>query len=419
MSNIRPVRGTRDFYPEDLRFRNWLFSNFRKVSRIHGFEEYDSPILENEELYTRKAGEEIVEQLYSFEDKSGRRVSLRPEMTPSLARMIMARATGLALPLKWFSIPQCWRYERMTRGRKREHYQWNMDIFGIKGVEAEAELLSSLVSFFTKVGLSSKDVGIRISNRKLLQSLLSDAGVQNNQFPQVCVIVDKLNKLDEKKILSELSNIGLTSSVSQRIIDLVSVKSLSDLSDKQFLSEAYQELNSLFKKCEDYGFSDWLIFDASIVRGVAYYTGTVFEAFDRGATLRAICGGGRYDNLLSNLGGQDIPACGFGFGDVVIGELLSDKDIVPELECDIDDVVFSFNSDLTSVAIDITNKLRKNNRSVDLVLDDKKIKWAIKHADKIGAKRLVLLAPNEWSRGKIKVRDLKTGDQSEKSISEL
>ena len=194
---------------------------------------------------------------------------------------------------------------------------------------------------------------------------------------------------------------------------------MKDLEGKQSLSEVYQELNDLFNRCNDYGFSDWFVFDASIVRGLSYYTGTVFEAFDRDSTLRAICGGGRYDNLLSNLGGQDIPACGFGFGDVVISEFLSDRDLIPPLPSEIEYVVFSFNANLNPVALEISSKLRQAGHSVDLVLDDKKIKWAIKHADKIGAQHLVIIAPDEWSREKIKVRNLETGKESEVSVSEL
>ena len=165
------VRGTRDFYPEDMRIRNWLFDNFRSAARSHGFEEYDSPVLEHEELYTRKQGEEITQQLYNFEDKGGRRVALRPEMTPSLARMVMARAGAMPTPIKWFSIPQCWRYERTQRGRGREHYQWNVDIWGSDAVQADAELLSVLVSFFEGVGLNADDLVISISSRSCYRTL--------------------------------------------------------------------------------------------------------------------------------------------------------------------------------------------------------------------------------------------------------
>ena len=198
------VRGTRDFYPEEMRLRNWLFEHFHAAARSHGFEEYDSPVLESEELYTRKAGEEITAQLYNFEDKGGRRVALRPEMTPSLARMVMAKSGTLPIPIKWYSIPQCWRYERTQRGRGREHYQWNVDIWGMRGVEADAELLSVLVHFFRAVGLKSDDLVIRISNRKILEEVLGALGITGEVFSKTCIVIDKMDKLSSEVIDKQL-----------------------------------------------------------------------------------------------------------------------------------------------------------------------------------------------------------------------
>ena len=191
------VRGTRDFYPEDMRVRNWLFEKFHSAARSHGFEEYDAPVLENEELYTRKSGEEITQQLYNFEDKGGRKVALRPEMTPSLARMVMARSGALALPIKWYSIPQCWRYERTQRGRGREHYQWNVDIWGAGGIEADAEIVSVLVHFFRSVGLSSEDLVIRVSSRKVLEEVLGSLGVTGDAFS--CLLYTSPSPRDKRQ----------------------------------------------------------------------------------------------------------------------------------------------------------------------------------------------------------------------------
>jgi len=190
-----PPKGTRDFYPADMRLRTWLFDHFRTVAGTYGFQEYDAPVLEFESLYTRKAGEDVTAQLYNFLDKGDRAVSLRPEMTPSLARMVMAKKGGLQLPLKWFSIPQCWRYERMTRGRRREHYQWNMDIWGVEGVQTEAELLSAMVMFFERVGLTSDDVGIKVNSRGVIAEVLGELGIPEEKFASVCVLVDKLEKV--------------------------------------------------------------------------------------------------------------------------------------------------------------------------------------------------------------------------------
>jgi histidyl-tRNA synthetase len=414
------VRGTRDFYPEDMRLRNWLFDNFTNASLLHGFEEYDAPVLEYEELYTRKQGEEITQQLYSFQDKGNRKVALRPEMTPSLARMVMARAGGLPMPIKWFSIPQCWRYERTQRGRGREHYQWNVDIWGTTEISADAELISVLVTFFEGIGLTAKDIVIRVSSRKVIEEVLGSLGLEGDIFAQTCIIVDKMDKLSSDVIEDQLSDLGHDSKVVTTIQAVLGIKDMNSL-QKALKDEsvAVSELNLLFDAIDSYGISEWVEFDASIVRGLAYYTGAVFEAHDRTGEFRAICGGGRYDKLLSTLGGKDLPATGFGFGDMVIKELLAEKGLIPELVSDIDDIVIPLNSDLRNAAVMVAASLRNSGRTVDLVLEDKKMKWAFKHAERIGAARLVLLAPDEWSRKMVKIKDLDTGEESEISLNDI
>ena len=414
------VRGTRDFYPEDMRLRNWLFDNFIAASLLHGFEEYDAPVLEHEELYTRKQGEEITKQLYNFQDKGERKVALRPEMTPSLARMVMAKAGSLPMPIKWFSIPQCWRYERTQRGRGREHYQWNVDIWGTTEISADAELISVIVTFFEELGLTSDDIVIRLSSRKVLEEVLGSLGVKGDLFAQTCIVVDKMDKLSSEVIKEQLSELGHSDEVISKIQSVLGIKDMGSLKkslDKK--SSAISELNTLFDLIDSYGMSEWVEFDASIVRGLAYYTGPVFEAHDREGKFRAICGGGRYDNLLSTLGGKDLPATGFGFGDMVIMELLSEKGLIPELISGVDDIVLPLSQDLRDIAVRVAASLRLANRTVDLVLEDKKIKWAFKHAERIGARRLVLLAPDEWSRKMIKVKDLETGEEKEVSLKDL
>ena len=414
------VRGTRDFYPEDMRLRNWLFDNFIAASLLHGFEEYDAPVLEHEELYTRKQGEEITKQLYNFQDKGERKVALRPEMTPSLARMVMSRAGSLPMPIKWFSIPQCWRYERTQRGRGREHYQWNVDIWGTTELSADAELISVIVTFFEELGLTSDDIVIRISSRKVLEEVLGSLGVEGDLFAKTCIIVDKMDKLPSEVIEEQLSDLGHSSEVISKIQSVLGIKDMDDLTNAlEKDSAAITELTTLFDLVDSYGMSEWLQFDASIVRGLAYYTGSVFEAHDREGKFRAICGGGRYDNLLSTLGGKDLPATGFGFGDMVIMELLEEKNLIPELISGVDDIVLPLSQDLRDIAVRVAAALRLSDRTVDLVLEDKKMKWAFKHSERVGAKRLVLLAPDEWSRKMIKVKDLETGEEKEVSFKEL
>ena len=417
---LKPVRGTRDFFPEDFRLRQWLFEHWRAVAGSFGFEEYDAPVLEAEELYTRKGGEEITGQLYNFEDKGGRRLALRPEMTPSLVRMLLQKGGSLSLPLRWFSIPQCWRYERMTRGRGREHYQWNMDIFGVPGVAAEAELLAAIALFFPRLGLQAGDLKIKVSSRKVLEAVLQGAGVPDEHFAAVCVLVDKLEKLPREAIENDLEELGLSTDLIDTILATLSCTSLDELEARIGSdSEAIADLGELFELAEAYGIEEWLVFDPSVVRGLAYYTGLVFEAFDTGTLQRAVCGGGRYDRLLSTYGGKDIPAAGFGFGDMVILEVLSDRKLLPSFDATVDDLVFAFDASLRGAAIDVAQRLRASGRSVDLVLEDKKVKWAFKHADRRGARRMVLVAPDEWGRGEVRVKDLSSGEETNLALEHL
>ncbi len=414
------VRGTRDFYPEDMRIRNWLFDNFRAAARSHGFEEYDSPVLEHEDLYTRKQGEDITQQLYNFEDKGGRRVALRPEMTPSLARMVMARAGAMPTPIKWFSIPQCWRYERTQRGRGREHYQWNVDIWGSDAVKADAELLSVLVSFFNGVGLNADDLVIRISSRKVLEEVLGSLGISGDAFAATCIIVDKMDKLPADVVEQQLSEQGLASDAIGTIRSTLGLSDLDSLASALGEgSEAVAELATLFDLIDSYGIADWVTFDASVVRGLAYYTGPVFEAHDRGGKLRAICGGGRYDRLLSSLGGNDMPATGFGFGDMVIMELLNEKGLVPDLPSGNEDIVIAIDESLRGAAMSVASKLRANGRAVDLVLEDKRMKWAFRHAERTGAQRLVMVMPEEWAAGNVRIKELESGEESDVAVGDL
>lgn len=414
------VRGTRDFYPEDMRLRNWLFDNFDDAALLHGFQEYDAPVLESEELYTRKQGEEITQQLYNFKDKGDRKVALRPEMTPSLARMVMSRAGVLPMPIKWYSIPQCWRYERTQRGRGREHYQWNVDIWGTDAISADAELISVLVTFFKSVGLTEKDLVIKMSSRKVLEEVLGSLGLEGDVFAKTCIIVDKMDKLPADVVSNQLSELGLEDSAIQIIQSTLAIKDMNSLGKNLGKeSSAVIELTSLFSALDAYGISEWIEFDASIVRGLAYYTGPVFEAHDRAGELRAICGGGRYDKLLSTLGGKDLPATGFGFGDMVIMELLAEKGLVPELIGGVDDVVIALSPELRNAAMSVATSLRNTGKSVDLVLEDKRLKWAFKHAERSGAQRLVMVMPDEWKEGKVKIKDLETGEEEEVFIESL
>ena len=419
--DTNPPKGTRDFYPVDMRLRTWLFDHWRNVAKTYGFVEYDSPVLESESLYTRKAGEEVTQQLYNFVDKGDRSVALRPEMTPSLARMVMAKKGALSLPLKWFSIPQCWRYERMTRGRRREHFQWNMDVWGVAGEQAEAELISAMVSFFQNVGLTSEDVGIKVNSRLVIGEVLTELGVPPEKFAATCVLVDKLEKVSLDAIQDDLEEIGLDRSMVEKLTEVLTNKSIDSL--KKTLgaeSVAVQQLESFMDLCKAYGMEDWILFDASVVRGLAYYTGIVFEAFDRKGELRAIAGGGRYDKLLETFGGDTTPAAGFGFGDAVIVELLKERNVLPSFESSgIDTVVFAMNRDLYNYAVGAASTLRRSGQTVDVVLETKKPKWVFKHADRMGAKYCLIVGPDELANGEVSVKDLVEGYQKTIKVEDL
>ena len=422
---LEACSGTRDWYPEEYRLQRWLYERFRAVARATGFEEYDAPVLERQELYKRKAGEEITSQMYAFVDQDGVEVTLRPEMTPTLARMVLGRSTSLMLPLKWFSIPQCWRFETTQRGRKREHYQWNMDIIGCKSVSAETELLFAVCQFFSSIGITSADVGIKVNSRKVMASVLDSYGITAEKFAPVCVIMDKLDKIGASAVIQELTSAqGLPTETAEKIVSCLACKNVDELAalcGEGVDQTGILELKRLFELAEDYGFSDWLIFDASVVRGLAYYTGIVFEGFDRAGELRAICGGGRYDKLLSLYGAvTEVPACGFGFGDCVIVELLKEKGLLPTIPKSIDFVVAAYNDSMQGKAMKAASLIRAGGADVDMLLEPKKkVASTFDYANRVGARYIVFVAPQEWENGMVRIKDLRadyTEKEEEKQI---
>lgn len=310
-------------------------------------------------------------------------MSLRPEMTPSLARMVLAKKNALSFPLKWFAIPQCWRYERMTRGRRREHYQWNMDIWGVAGVEAEAELLSAIVTSFKDMGITSKDVGIKVNSRRILNGLMTAVGIPEDKWVETCILVDKLEKVPVDALLEDLDKLGLQRDTVEKLLSYLKMKDIEEFAATLGpQAEGVQDIVTLLQLAEGYGIADWVQFDASVVRGLAYYTGVVFEGFDRKGELRAICGGGRYDRLLHTMmgggTGEGVPAVGFGFGDAVIVELLKDRGLLPQLlrgrggGDDVDVMVYAMETGLRGQAAQLATTLRQNQVAVDLVLDGRK-----------------------------------------------
>jgi histidyl-tRNA synthetase len=324
--------GFRDFYPQELSERAFIMATWREVARRYAFVEYDGPPLEPLELYTRKSGDEIVGQLYNFVDKGGREVALRPEMTPTVARMVAARANALRKPVRWFSMPQLFRYERQQKGRLREHFQLNLDLFGAADVAADAELVACAVDIMRAFGLGSQDVVVRVSDRRILQAYLESLGVPADAVPGVYGVIDKLERQPAAVSAEKLASLGVPGDAIDRIVTIADV-GFDEISSRLAGTAAapvVQEFGDFLRFVPALlgGDESWLRLDLSIVRGLAYYTGIVFELFDRSGEFRAICGGGRYDTLLQSLGGTDLPALGFGMGDVVLGELLRAKGLM-------------------------------------------------------------------------------------------
>jgi histidyl-tRNA synthetase len=325
--------GFRDFYPKELAERDYIFRIWHDVTRRFGFEQYDGPPLESLDLYTKKSGEEIVGQLYNFTDKGGREVALRPEMTPTFARMVSARANALRKPVRWYSIPQLFRYERQQKGRLREHFQLNVDIVGEHEVSADAELLALALEVMRRCGLTADDVVARVSDRRLLTALLAAWGVPDESVPAAFAAIDKIEREPRERLIEKLRDAGVPDDVARLVLESVSasdtgalMESLGHVPAVRVGLERMEQHQALM---EAHGLRDWVRVDLSIVRGLAYYTGIVFELFDRKGEFRAICGGGRYDTLLRELGDTDLPALGFGMGDVVLGELLKARGLMP------------------------------------------------------------------------------------------
>jgi histidyl-tRNA synthetase len=324
--------GFRDFYPQELAERAFIMQTWRDVARRYAFVEYDGPPLEPLELYTRKSGDEIVGQLYNFLDKGGREVALRPEMTPTVARMVAARANALRKPVRWFSMPQLFRYERQQKGRLREHFQLNVDLLGTSDVAADAELVACAVDIMRAFGLTSQDVVVRVSDRRILHAYLRSLAVPEEAITATYGVIDKLERTPEAVSIEKLAALDVPANAIERIVAIAST-TLEDVQARLASSEGSVQVEE-FGRYLGYvaallgGDRSWLQLDLSIVRGLAYYTGIVFELFDRSGEFRAICGGGRYDTLLESLGGADMPALGFGMGDVVLGELLRSKGLM-------------------------------------------------------------------------------------------
>ena len=412
--------GFRDFFPSELAARSVIFATWREIARRYGFVEYDGPPLEPLELYTRKSGEEIAGQLYNFTDKGGREVALRPEMTPTLARMAGARANSLRKPVRWFSIPQLFRYERQQRGRLREHFQLNVDIIGEAGVTADAELLSVAVDIMRAFGLTPSDVVARVSDRRILQGYLGAIGVSESALAAVFAVIDKLDRQPRSVSEEKLAAAGVESGARERIMALPDA-TLDDVAAVVVgtpTEEILNEFRAYLGYLEALGVAGWVKVDFAIVRGLAYYTGIVFELFDARGELRAICGGGRYDTLLRSLGGADLPALGFGMGDVVLGELLRDRALLPEPEAAVESWVAYSEEGGVRDAMTVASRLRARGKSAEYALGGQKLGRQLKAAAAAGAAEAVILTPADLAEGAAVVRRMSDGAERRVRLDE-
>ena len=396
-------RGMRDFYPEDMTWRNKVFGAFRASAEAYGFEPYDACVVESYDLLARKAGEEVGEQIYHFYDKSERHIALRAEMTPTLARMVAQRQKELRFPLKWTTIAQCFRYERMTKGRKREHYQWNLDIIGEDSVLAEAEVIGAAVDALLRMGLGRDDFKVHVSSRKFLGGLLEKSGIAPEHHAQVFLALDKRGKMPDSEIAAMMKDGGLSDA------DVTAAFAIMDTKD----CSGCAELEELFSLAQTAGFADCLEFDISVIRGLSYYTGVVFECFDTKGEFRAIFGGGRYDNLLTTIGGEPTSAVGLGFGDVVVTELLKVR-LGSDAAVEKKGVAVGFMfQEQRDAAVRLAARLRADGEIVDLALRPQKPKKFFSHADQSRAAKAVFLGPDDVERGVARIKDMATREEKE------
>ncbi|HEU4748999.1 MAG TPA: histidine--tRNA ligase [Gemmatimonadaceae bacterium] len=412
--------GFRDFYPEQLATRNYLIEIWRDVARRYGFVEYDGPPLESLELYTKKSGDEIVGQLYNFTDKGGREVALRPEMTPTLARMVAAKANALRKPIRWFSVPQLFRYERQQRGRLREHFQLNVDIIGEASIAADAELLAVAIDVMRAVGLEPADVRAKVSDRRLLTAILSHVGVQSESMSAVFGAIDKAGREPRDVTLEKIGKIVGNDKVRVAVGRALASATDLDAIESQFgkaapVAAELSGMREYLRFLDALGVGAWVDFDLSIVRGLAYYTGKVFELFDAQGELRAICGGGRYDDLLSTIGDVDLPALGFGMGDVVLSELLRSRNLLPAPALATEYWVAGEDESLLAEVMAVAGRVRARNRSVEYSLKPQTLARQLKTASSAGVRSVVLLRRVEYEKGIVTVKTL--ADGSERSIA--
>lgn len=405
MKNIIPsVKGTREFYPEDMVLRQWLYKLIRGVSESFGYQEYDGPFLETLELYAAKSGEELVkEQSFVFQDRGGNEITLRPELTPSLARMVVQRQNTLAFPLRWWSFGPFWRYEKPQKGRTREFFQWNADLIGVDSIQADAEVIALCAAFFQKAGLTKDEVRIYMNDRQLMESELIKLGFTLEQHKMIFKLIDRVDKLPEQAWDAYVLEAGLTEN---------QLSALKKIIKNQELWQASEKLTSVFRILDLHGLSAYVSYDPRIIRGLDYYTGVVFEAKDLGENHRAILGGGHYANLVADVGGESLPGVGFAMGDVVFPLVLESHGKLPQLTTTPASLLVTvFDEASLPASIALCNRLHEKDIPVALYPEADKLGKQFKYADRCGFKGTLVIGPDELQKGEVVLKDLATREQ--------
>ncbi len=418
-----PLRGFREFDPDLMAARRRILSAWRTVALRYGFQEYDGPPLEPLDLYLAKSGEEIAGQLYAFTDKGGREVALRPEMTPTFARMLASRSRRLPKPIRWFSAPQLFRYERAQRGRLREHFQFNADIVGEAGELADAEVLAVALDATMELGLGSQDIMARVNDRRLVDAVFASLGVEEARKPALLSLIDKRGRMSSEVYAERLERLGVGDVLAREIgeasgeggWDWMRARSRTDPK----VAAAMKPLIRHRKLVRAMGFGESVVFDFSIVRGLAYYTGIVFELFDARRELRAVCGGGRYDDLLQLLGGDALPAVGFGMGDVVLGELLQSRGLLPEGPDAPEYGIAWIDAEGLEAALGLARRMRRFGRRVVYALRGASLGAQLKRLSRAGIRRVVFIGPEEAASQQAKVRDMHSGAEILRTFGEI
>jgi histidyl-tRNA synthetase len=426
MATFQPLPGFRDFYPEDLAKRTHIFRLWRQTAAAFGFAEYDTPVLEPLDLYRAKSGDEIEAQLFSFTDKGKREVALRPEMTPSVCRLVGERAGALKRPIKWFSIAEFYRYERMQKGRGRCFHQFNADVFGEPGPEAEIELIALLVQCMRAFGLTQKDFCVRLSDRNLWFHYLGSLGLDDARIRALLGAIDKYERSGHEAFKPYEDAFGpLPEGLKDKVLAFLAIRSFEELESALGADPAagtaarLADWRKLLGGLSAMGLADYIQVDLGVVRGLAYYTGFVFEAFDRKGELRALAGGGRYDDLVGKLGGSELPAVGFAIGDMTFALLLEERGLSPAVAAAPDVYcVIGGEAERRAAFADI-HRLRSGGYRVEYPLKELAFGKQFKAAAESGARLALIYGGDELARGVVKMRDMGTRTEREFPASEV